>query len=79
MGMKTTFVAKTFMIKRKRFVPGRRRLAPIEKQVLKKARQAGRMPNTPEIKILAGNENANLDVHSTIPILHSNNAQLLVC
>ena len=36
MGMKTTFVAKTFMIKRKRFVPGRRRLAPIEKQVLKK-------------------------------------------
>ena len=62
MGMKTTFIVQTFVIKRKRLVPGDREVAPTESGALKKAEaMAGRMPGTAAIRVIADDETGELE------------------
>ena len=62
MGMKTTFIVQTFVIKRKRLVPGDREVAPTENGALKKAEaMASRMPGTAAIKVVADDETGELE------------------
>jgi hypothetical protein len=62
MAMKTTFLVQTFVIKRKRLVPGDREVAPTESGALKKAEaMAGRMPGTAAIKVVADDETGELE------------------
>ncbi|SFG60182.1 hypothetical protein [Methylobacterium gossipiicola] len=62
MALKTTFLVQTFVIKRKRLVPGDRELAPTESGALKKAEaMAGRMPGTAAIKVVADDETGELE------------------
>ena len=62
MGMKTTYIVQTFVIKRKRLVPGDREVAPTENGTLKKAEaMAGRMPGTAAIKVIADDETGELE------------------
>lgn len=62
MGMKTTFVVQTFVIKRKRLIPGDREVAPTDSGALKKAEaMAGRMPGTAALKIIADDETGELE------------------
>ena len=62
MGMKTTFVVQTFIIKRKRLIPGDREVAPTENGTLKKAEaMAVRMPGTAAFKIVADDETGELE------------------
>ena len=62
MAMKTTFVVQTFIVKRKRLVPGDREVAPTENGALKKAEaMAGRMPGTAALKIIADDETGELE------------------
>ena len=62
MGMKTTFVVQTFVVKRKRLVPGDREVAPTESGALKKAQaMAGRMPGTAALKVVADDETGDLE------------------
>ena len=57
MAMRTTFLVQTFVIKRKRLVPGDREVSPTESGALKKAEaMAGRMPGTAAIKVVADDE-----------------------
>ncbi|MFK5595391.1 hypothetical protein ACFZ8E_00040 [Methylobacterium sp. HMF5984] len=62
MGMKTTFVVQTFVVKRKRLVPGDREVAPTESGALKKAKaMSGRMPGTAALKVVADDETGELE------------------
>lgn len=62
MSMKTTFVVQTFVLKRKRLVPGDREVAPTESGALKKAQaMAGRMPGTAALKVVADDETGELE------------------
>ena len=62
MGMKTTFLVQTFIIKRKRLGPGDRQVAPTESGALKRAEaMAGRMPGTAAIKVVADDETGELE------------------
>jgi len=59
--MNTTFVVQTFVIKRKRLVPGDREVAPTESGALKRAEvMAGRMPGTAALKVVADDETGDL-------------------
>ena len=62
MGMKTTFLVQTFVIKRKRLGPGERQLAPTESGAMKRAEaMAGRMPGTAALRIVADGETGELE------------------
>ena len=62
MGMKTTFLVQSFVIERKRPVPGDREVTPTESGALKKAEaMAGRMPGTAAIKLIADDETGELE------------------
>ncbi len=62
MGMKTTFVVQTFVVKRKRLVPGDREVAPTESGALKKAEaMSARMPGTAALKVVADDETGELE------------------
>jgi hypothetical protein len=62
MALKTTFLVQTFVIKRKRLVPGDREVAPTESGALKKAEaMAGRMPGTAAIRVVADDETGELE------------------
>ena len=62
MALKTTFVVQTFVIKRKRLVPGDREVASTESGALKKAgAMATRMPGTAALKVVADDETGELE------------------
>lgn len=62
MTIKSTFVVQTFVIKRKRLVPGDREVSPTESGALKKAEaMAGRMPGAAAIKVMADDETGELE------------------
>ncbi|GEO98307.1 hypothetical protein [Methylobacterium haplocladii] len=62
MALKTTFVVQTFVVKRKRLLPGDREIAPTESGALKKAEaMAARMPGTAAIKVVADDETGELE------------------
>ena len=62
MALKTTFLVQTFVIKRKRLVPGDREVAPTESGALKKAEaMSGRMPGTAALKVVADDETGELE------------------
>ena len=62
MGMKTTFVVQTFVVKRKRLLPGDREVAPTESGALKKAEaMSARMPGTAALKVVADDETGELE------------------
>lgn len=62
MTMKTTFVVQTFVLKRKRLVPGDREVSPTESGALKKAQaMASRMPGTAALKVVADDETGELE------------------
>ncbi len=62
MGMKTTFVVQTFVLKRKRLSPGDREVAPTESGALKKAQaMAARLPGTAALKVVADDETGELE------------------
>ena len=62
MALKTTFLVQTFVIKRKRLVPGDREVAPTESGALKKAENlANRMPGAAALKVVADDETAELE------------------
>lgn len=62
MATKSTFMVQTFVIKRKRLVPGDREIAPTEFGALKKAEaMAGRMPGTAAVKVVADDETGELE------------------
>ena len=54
MAMKTTYLVQTFVLKRKRLVPGDQQVSPTSSGVLKRAEaMAGRLPGTAAIQIVA--------------------------
>ena len=62
MALKTTFIVQTFIVKRKRLVPGDREVASTENGALKKAEaMAGRMPVTAALKVVADDETGELE------------------
>ena len=62
MAMKTTFVVQTFVVKRKRLVPGDREVTTSENGALKKAEaMAGRLPGTAALKVVADDETGELE------------------
>lgn len=62
MGMKTTFLVQTFVLKRKRLGPGDRQIATTESGALKRAESmAGRMPGTAALRIVADDETGDLE------------------
>lgn len=62
MALKTTFLVQTFVIKRKRLVPGDREVAPTESGALKKAEaMAARLPGTAAVKVVADEETGELE------------------
>ncbi|GJE42104.1 hypothetical protein [Methylobacterium soli] len=62
MAMRTTFLVQTFVVKRKRLVPGDRELAPTESGARKKAEaMAARMPGTAALRIVADDETGELE------------------
>ena len=62
MAMKTTFVVQTFVVKRKRLVPGDREVTTSENGALKKAEaMAGRLPGTAALRVVADDETGELE------------------
>lgn len=62
MAMRTTYVVQTFVLKRKRLVPGDRQVVGTESGALKKAEaMAGRVPGTAALKIVADDETGELE------------------
>lgn len=67
MTLKTTFVVQTFIVKRKRLVPGEREVAPTESGALKKAEaMAGRRAGTAAIRVFADDETGELESASIL-------------
>ncbi|GLS45565.1 hypothetical protein [Methylobacterium brachythecii] len=62
MAIKTTYLLQTFVIKRKRLVPGDREMAPTESGAQKKAEaMAKRIPGTAAIRVMADDETGELE------------------
>ncbi|MGA4552399.1 hypothetical protein [Methylorubrum aminovorans] len=62
MAMKTTFLVQTFVLKRKRLVPGDRQASPTSSGALKRAEaMAARMPGTAALQIVADDETGELE------------------
>ncbi|KQO90902.1 hypothetical protein ASF36_21985 [Methylobacterium sp. Leaf90] len=62
MAMKTTFLVQTFVLKRKRLVPGDRQVSATSSAALKRAEaMAGRMPGTAALQIVADDDTGELE------------------
>ncbi|GLS44458.1 hypothetical protein [Methylobacterium brachythecii] len=62
MAIKTTHLVQSFVIKRKRLVPGDRETAPTESGALKKAEaMAKRIPGTAAIRVMADDKTGELE------------------
>ncbi|WHQ72504.1 hypothetical protein [Methylorubrum extorquens] len=62
MAMKTTFLVQTFVLKRKRLVPGDRQVSTTSSAALKRAEaMAARMPGTAALQIVADDETGELE------------------
>ncbi|MEA1833452.1 hypothetical protein U8607_15310 [Methylobacterium durans] len=62
MTMRTSYVVQTFVLKRKRLVPGDRESTAAESGALKKAEaMAGRFPGTAALRIVADDETGELE------------------
>ncbi|MEG9501380.1 MAG: hypothetical protein MIN69_05865 [Methylorubrum extorquens] len=62
MAMKTTFLVQTFVLKRKRLVPGDRQISTTSSAALKRAEaMAARMPGTAALQIVADDETGELE------------------
>lgn len=62
MAIKSTIVVQTFVLKRKRLVPGDREVVATESGALKKAEaMASRIPGTAAIHVLADDETGELE------------------
>lgn len=62
MAMKTTFLVQTFVLKRKRLVPGDRQVSPTSSGAMKRAEaMAARMPGTAALQIVADDETGELE------------------
>ncbi|WP_437871227.1 hypothetical protein ACSD7O_20335 [Methylorubrum extorquens] len=62
MAMKTTFLVQTFVLKRKRLVPGDRQVSATSSAALKRAEaMAARMPGTAALQIVADDETGELE------------------
>ncbi len=62
MALKTTFIVQSFVLKRKRLVPGDREVTGTESGALKKAEAiAGRMPGAAALKVVADDETGELE------------------
>ncbi|GEP12421.1 hypothetical protein [Methylobacterium gnaphalii] len=62
MAIKSTLIVQSFVIKRKRLVPGGQEMAPTESGAIKKAEaMAKRIPGTAAIRIMADDETGELE------------------
>ncbi|UYW24863.1 hypothetical protein OKC48_16450 [Methylorubrum extorquens] len=62
MAMKTAFLVQTFVLKRKRLVPGDRQVSTTSSAALKRAEaMAARMPGTAALQIVADDETGELE------------------
>ncbi|BAU93815.1 hypothetical protein MPPM_5210 [Methylorubrum populi] len=62
MTVRTTYLVQTFVLKRKRLVPGDRQASPTSSGAMKRAEaMAARMPGTAAIQIVADNETGELE------------------
>ena len=62
MTMRTTFLVQTFVIKRKRLIPGDRQVSQSGSGALKRAEaMASRMPGTAAIQVVADDETGELE------------------
>jgi hypothetical protein len=62
MTMRTTFLLQTFVLKRKRFIPGDRQVSPTSSGAMKRAEaMATRMPGTAALQIVADDETGELE------------------
>lgn len=62
MAMKTTFLVQTFVLKRKRLIPGDRQISPTSNGAMKRAEaMATRMPGTAALQIGADDETGELE------------------
>ncbi|QDI82359.1 hypothetical protein E8E01_18985 [Methylorubrum populi] len=62
MAMKTTFLVQTFVLKRKRLMPGDRQVSPTSSGALKRAEaMASRLPGTAALQIVADDETGELE------------------
>ena len=62
MTMRTTFLVQTFVLKRKRLIPGDRQVSQSGSGALKRAEaMASRMPGTAAIQVVADDETGELE------------------
>ncbi|KQO83268.1 hypothetical protein ASF36_25460 [Methylobacterium sp. Leaf90] len=62
MAMKTTFLVQTFVLKRKRLVPGDRQVSTTSSAAVKRAEaMAAGMPGTAALQIVADDETGELE------------------
>ncbi|KQQ12431.1 hypothetical protein ASF56_04495 [Methylobacterium sp. Leaf122] len=62
MALKTTYLVQTFVLKRKRLVPGDRQVSTTSSAALKRAEaMAARMPGTAALQIVADDETGELE------------------
>ncbi|MEG9501436.1 MAG: hypothetical protein MIN69_06170 [Methylorubrum extorquens] len=62
MTMRTTFLVQTFVLKRKRLLPGDRQVSPTSSGAMKRAEaMATRMPGTAALQIIAADETGELE------------------
>ncbi|MDV2986983.1 UNVERIFIED_CONTAM: hypothetical protein Q9R58_21990 [Methylobacteriaceae bacterium AG10] len=62
MTMRTTYLVQTFVLKRKRLVPGDRQASPTVSGAMKRAEaMAARIPGTAAIQIVADDETGELE------------------
>ncbi|WP_253368461.1 MULTISPECIES: hypothetical protein [Methylorubrum] len=62
MTMRTTFLVQTFVLKRKRLIPGDRQVSTTSSAALKRAEaMAARMPGTAALQIVADDETGELE------------------
>ncbi|MBA9068430.1 hypothetical protein FHR71_002171 [Methylobacterium sp. RAS18] len=67
MAMKTTYLVQTFVLKRKRLVPGDRQVSTTSSAALKRAEaMAARMPGTAALQIVADDETGELESATTL-------------
>lgn len=62
MAMKTTFLVRAFVLKRKRLIPGDRQVSPTSSGAMKRAEaMAMRMPGAAALQIVADDETGELE------------------
>ncbi|ACK84160.1 hypothetical protein [Methylorubrum extorquens] len=62
MAMKTTFLVRAFVLKRKRLIPGDRQVSPTSSGAMKRAEaMATRMPGAAALQIVADDETGELE------------------